>query len=575
MCGILLFQSKKINNLQKNLFHESLKKLEKRGPDKTSFYSLNNTLIGFTRLSINNIKTGSQPFESLCGKYIIVFNGEIVNYKILSDQLISTGINIRHGHECEVIINLYILYGKKCLDYLRGFFAFVIIEKKNANIFAAVDRFSIKPLYYLENIYKDFFIITSDYSCVLNSSIVDKNVNYNKIVEYFAFARDFDNSAFYKNIKLVNAGSYLIKEKKDTRHPNIIIRNYWRPFQEECAENLIESYKNLLSEFEIKLKEVINLWKISDVPISLCLSTGVDSIMLNYLMKISNTDFTSFNIPEDKKFYQKKINKFISYSLNLNDVISSLNTFTKNNKSPSALAHSSSAVLIAFYEFIQKNGFKVAINGEGSDELAGGYIRHFKQLDLMNNHKFSFEDSLLEVNRSLIDTFNLYKNQKLENIENGLKKKILSIKLTSRKNENKILEFDQLTWIPYLMKRHDRIGMNCGLEIRPPFLDHKLVEFMNILPIKYKFNSLNNKILLKKFLQYKRINFNKLKKGTPTLQSLILKNKKEMTSFKEGLFYGKLYNFFNVNKILIDLSKNNINGLFVWRLFILNKIFNS
>ena len=117
--------------------------------------------------------------------------------------------------------------------------------------------------------------------------------------------------------------------------------------------------------------------------------------------------------------------------------------------------------------------------------------------------------------------------------------------------------------------------MNCGLEVRPPFLDHKLVEFTNCLPINYKFNLINNKIIFKKFLRFKKINFNKLKKGTPTLHTLILKDKKEMNSFKEGLFYGKLDSFFNINKILNGLSKSNINDLFVWRLFILNKIFNS
>ena len=132
----------------------------------------------------------------------------------------------------------------------------------------------------------ELFIITSDYSCILNSSTAIKNINYNKIVEYFVFARDFDNSAFYKNIKRLNAGSYLIKEKKDFMIANIFTRNYWRPFQVEHEENLSESFKNILLKFEIKFKEAINLWKISEVPISLCLSTGVDSIMLNHFMKI-------------------------------------------------------------------------------------------------------------------------------------------------------------------------------------------------------------------------------------------------------------------------------------------------
>ena len=124
MCGILIFQSDNLNNKEvRKKFKNCLNDLRFRGPDEQKVLENRNALIGFTRLSINDLKTGSQPFRSLCGKYTIVFNGEIVNYKDLAAKLRQEDIKLMHGHEAEVIINLYIKHEEKCVDFLRGFFA--------------------------------------------------------------------------------------------------------------------------------------------------------------------------------------------------------------------------------------------------------------------------------------------------------------------------------------------------------------------------------------------------------------------------------------------------------------------
>ena len=108
MCGILIFKTNNLNNEVKKVFKSSLEGLKNRGPDELRMVESKNILVGFTRLSINDIENGSQPFKSLCGKYLIVFNGEIVNYKDLASNLRQKKIKMKYGHEAEVIINLFI-----------------------------------------------------------------------------------------------------------------------------------------------------------------------------------------------------------------------------------------------------------------------------------------------------------------------------------------------------------------------------------------------------------------------------------------------------------------------------------
>ena len=200
MCGILVYKSNSFDKKTFDSFKLSLKDLNSRGPDETKFFK-KNFLLGFTRLSINNIKNGSQPYQSNCGRYFIVFNGEIVNYKDLASDLKLKSIKLEYSHEAEIILNLFILYGEKCVNYLRGFFSFVITDLKSQKIFAAVDRFSIKPLYYSYNESNNSIIITSDFSVILKNGFTSKSLNYDKILDYFSVARDFDNSTIFKNIK--------------------------------------------------------------------------------------------------------------------------------------------------------------------------------------------------------------------------------------------------------------------------------------------------------------------------------------------------------------------------------------
>ncbi len=154
--------------------------------------------------------------------------------------------------------------------------------------------------------------------------------------------------------------------------------------------------------------------------------------------------------------------------------------------------------------------------------------------------------------------------------------KIDSVVLHSKKIENKMLEFDQICWIPVLVQRHDSIGMNYGLEVRPPFLDHEFVDLVNSLPTHMKFNETKNKIFLRELLE-KKLNYkiSKVKIGTPSVFRGIMNNYIEINNFKETVFYGECQKFLNTKKVINKIKKNyaTTDEIFLWRLYILNKIF--
>jgi len=568
MCGILIYKAPGITSEIKKKFKNALNDLKFRGPDETRIIQNQNTLIGFTRLSINNIKNASQPFKSLCNRYLIVFNGEIVNYRELHYKIKQSGTKMKYGHEAEIIISLYKLYGNQCVNYLKGFFAFVIIDLKKDNIFAAVDRFSIKPLYYVNDIQKKLNIFTSDYSVLIKNNLIKDDLNIPKIIDYLSLAREFNDSTIYNKIKKIPASTYL-----NMRHSKIIYKKYWSPFKNKIH------FKNKLffNEINKKISNVLDLWKISETPISLCASFGVDSQILNHFFHENNIDVKLFHIPEGKyNFFNLHEAKKIS--LSTNKIIEQLNKFTKNSYNPYPLAHSSSTSLFQLYNSIKKDKFKVTFNGEGSDELFGGYGRFSKQLQLLKNKKNKFSDMILSLYKNEIEIIkSVFNKNYAHDLNHQLEKRIDSIVLRSKKIENKILEFDQITFIPAMIQRHDSIGMFNSLEVRPPFLDHDLVEVVNSLPVNLKYKVNESKIILKKIL-LKKFSYKapKTKLGTPSIFDKILKNKKEISNFKESIFYGKLSLHLDPNKIIKQISKiEKKNHYFLWRIYILSKMLNK
>lgn len=563
MCGIFIIKSKTNPNKYLNQFKASLNDLHSRGPDSKKYLKKQNYLIGFTRLSINDLENANQPFESEDKRFTLLFNGEILNYKILIDYLTSKQVILKKYTEAEVLLKLYILHKEKFLEYLKGFFSIVIIDHKINKIFACVDQFSVKPLYYYRD--KDLLIFCSNLSPILNNKIIKKNYNYKEIINFITLGRELNNKTIYQNINKLRASTYSVffNEKINTH-------KYWSPFQKNI--NLNHDYdKIIINNFD----RVANLWKTSDVELSNTKSNGVDSNILNFFFKKNHIETKNFLIKENKNQNLYKNESYIS--LNNINLEYELDKYLKNNLDPTPIGTSSALTFFNLYKKISQKKFKVCFNGEGADELFGGYSRYLKHLNFINLRKGNLYKSFLDLYAKEIKLSEYSVKKSNLNIYDHLLNQIKKIKINSKSNLNKILEFDQITWVPSVIKRHDAIGMFYSLEIRPPFLDQDLVNLANNFPDELKINKKKQKVILKTILsKYFNFEVNKTKMGTPTYFNRLINRKINKKNLKEKIFYGelsKIYDPIKTWRICSEQFKEKSDHIFLWRIFVLTKIF--
>jgi asparagine synthase (glutamine-hydrolysing) len=451
------------------------------------------------------------------------------------------------------------------LDFLKGFFSIVIIDHKSDKIFSCVDEFSIKPLYYFHK--KNFLILSSNLSPILKNNFVDKDYDINEIINFVSLGREINNKTIFKNIKKFNCSTYSIFHKN-----KIISRKYWSPFKNYQSNFYPKrDYVNIISN---KLDDVVNLWKTSDVKLSNTRSSGIDSNILNFYFKKNNIETKNFVIKENR--HHQVENNEISVNFDKINLERELDKYLKNNFDPLAIGVSSNLTLFNLYKNISQKKFKVCFNGEGADEIFGGYSRYVKHLELIKKRNGNIYKSFLDLYKKEVGHTQYAINKKSFEVYNHLINQIKKIKIISKSNLNKILEFDQITWVPTLMKSHDAIGMFYSLEIRPPFLDNDLVRAVNNLPIEQKINESKQKIITKNILsKVFKHKINNSKIGTPSYFHSIINQKKTKNIFKEKIFDGKLSKFFDPIKtweICCKQFKEKEDHIFLWRMFILSKI---
>lgn len=572
MCGILFFHSNKINKSLEHNFLKSLKFMKNRGPNETLFYKKKNFIFGFNRLSINNISNGTQPFKSKCGRYILALNGEIFNYKELEDNLNRKGLKIKNASEIEIVFNYFKIYGENCVKYFRGFFAIIIYDLIKKKIFSIVDRLGIKQIYYYYSKVNNLLILTSDYSHLFKYKIFDLKIDKNSLMNFLCMGRSFGKKTIFKNIHDLRPGFKLNYNPKR----GLKIRKYWSHFEEKGIDKLTK--RNQLLIFNKLFLKSNKLWKKSEVEISNTLSTGVDSNLINYGFSKNNIDTKIFSIIENNK--SNKVNKNFIYEkkLNLKLIFKELCDFTFSNKNPFVLANAGCVSLFQLYKKIKEHNIRVTFSGEGGDEIFGGYERYKKQLYLLKKKNLSFVDHIIKLYDREIKLFSKLNNfEKKKNIKKNLKKEISKIKFNSKNLENKILEFDQITWLPMLLRKHDNIGMHYSIEVRPQLLDHNLVEFVNnYISPNLKFTMNKNKIFIKNYLsKFAHLNF-KIKKGTPSLFNNSISNKKIIQIIKKVLYNSLFLKKYFKDNILNnrDLFKKK-NRIFLWRLFVICLMFSE
>ena len=572
MCGIAFILSKNNSKISDNLNKHFIEYLYDRGPNNQSFYSEKNFSLISTRLSvIDTDKRSDQPFFSKCKNYIMVFNGMIYNYRdlkrdYLKDYTFST------SSDTEVVLNMYIKYGKDCSKYLDGMFAFIIYDKKNNNFFISRDKTGIKPLYFCSN--ENYIFFSSSFKSLIKFS--QKKISQSGLANYLNFGYSLEPNTILDDIKIFPNSSYAeIDNIKFKKQKYLDLRNLYfkKKYNQKHDYKLIEN----------KLSQVIENHTLSDVPKCLFLSSGFDSnIIAAYCKKLKiqidtiTLSFEKFkNTKDDETLYVKELNRIYGFKnivvyIKDDELIELKKEFEKKIDHPSTDGFNT--YLITYYA--KKLGYKVALSGLGGDEIFNTYgnlekvkltkgfnkfINYLKLNKLTKNilkiTKFNFkikniiqEDlrdlSLYIFARSLFLRNEIKEISKhhlgfdLEDITGhddfeemySLKEKLL---------EKKISYFESNIYMKnQLLRDSDWASMANSVELRVPFANSELIDFFS----NYK-NNKNSRINILKDINYEiyKIIKDKPKTGFSVPMNIFLKEKNQNPYRKFSLDIIKQY----------------------------------
>ena len=368
MCGILGFiqkdsyiDLKRLTSLQKH-----------RGPDGSGAFQDENISLIHNRLSIIDIEGGSQPMND--GHNIIIYNGEIFNAPYLRLKLEKKGIKFKTANsDTEVLLKLYKYKGYKMLEDLNGMFSFVIYDKTKNILFGAIDKFSIKPMYYFNK--KNNFIFASELKTILSFKDVSKEISLKNLNYYFNLQYSPFNNTMYEDIKKLENSTYFIF---DLNNKDFKIKKYeYRP---QSLNKNINNYKEAVEVTKSYVEDSVKRWMLSDVNVSCSLSGGLDSSMIasiynQYSSKKINTitvGFKSQNSLFDERDYAKKVSKFLNTDhseviINPDNILDEMDEIFNNLAEPYA------GSLASWYIYKNLKQDKVIFTGTGADELFGNY----------------------------------------------------------------------------------------------------------------------------------------------------------------------------------------------------------
>lgn len=515
MCGIAGFIGKDKN--KKKIIKAMCDRIAHRGPDAEGFYVKWDVALGQRRLSIIDIEGGKQPMFSEDGKLVIVFNGEIYNYKELKKEL--KEYPFQTESDTEVLIYGYRKWGYDLPNHLRGMFSFALYDMEEKTLFCARDHFGIKPFYYYYN--DGTFMFASEIKAFLDHPKFEKKFNESLIAPYLSFSFTPTTETFFEGVKRLDAGNYLTY--KDGQ---INIERYFDltfPIEEKDYDKTVEEIGKVM-------EDSTRHHMISDVEVGSFLSSGVDSSYLVSLAKPSKTYTVGYDIPRYNE---------IDYAKDLTDKLKINNTSKKITKEEymkvldkimyhmDEPASDPAVVALYFVANLASKDVKVVLSGEGADEFFGGYNYYREEVDYSFYNKIPFFIrhgiskfcSLFPPVRGI--NFLVRRGEKLEDSYIGVNKvwsdkeikKLLKTPVTIQnkeitkpvfdkfKGQSNIVKMQAIDINFWLMKdilqKADRMTMANSLEGRVPFVDREVFKIASSLPLNYKVTKENTKVALR------------------------------------------------------------------------------
>lgn len=607
MCGITgIFAFNLVGKFNKVNIAAATMCLEQRGPDNQNIYNDDWVALGHRRLSIiDTSAVAHQPMWDENERYSIAFNGEIFNYRELRQQLEEKGTKFFSQSDTEVLLKLFILEKEKCLNKLNGFFAFCIYDKQEQTLFIARDRYGVKPLLYLFD--EDKFLFASEMKSIIQYGI-DKTLDFTSLYTYLQLNYIPAPDTFFKNVKKLLPGHYLTIINRQ-----LSIVNWYDIPKEEDKSITYEQAKEKLKQL---LDASVQRRLISDVPLGAFLSGGIDSSVITALASKHKPDLHTFSIGfKDEKFFDEThYAKLVAdhfktdhtvFSLTNDDLYEHVHSILNYFDEPFA---DSSAINVYILSKQTRKHATVALSGDGADELLAGYNKHAafyrsfhpgikeKAVSALNPlwkmipqsrsnpltnkarqfNRFAegmklspknrywrwagFADEVESKNLLNTDAQTQISEQQYQNLKTEILKDI-----GSAGSINEILRTDTQLVLPNdMLTKVDLMSMANSLEVRTPFLDVEVVNFIFSLPEDFKINSdIRKRILQDAFRDILPAQlYNRPKKGfeVPLLKWF----RREMKSMiGEDLLSKKLieeqgiFNYTEIEKLKAQLFSSN------------------
>ncbi|MCC5917457.1 MAG: asparagine synthase (glutamine-hydrolyzing) [Cryomorphaceae bacterium] len=542
MCGFAGFVSLSFSQPERTIRKMS-DAIVHRGPDSDGYYlkSFNNKMValGFRRLSIIDLSSqGSQPY--IIGNFVIVFNGEVYNYREIRKTLESHGHIFKSFADTEVVLRSFIQWGKSCVDKFIGMFSFVIFDEIKGEMYFCRDRTGVKPLFYFQK--DNHFIFGSELKSIVQHPKFDKKVNAQAVNMYFQYRYVPAPHSIYENTKKLLPGHWLTL---DIDTGSAVLEKYWDYFDYfNYSNEKFASDDEYISQGRELFRSAFDYRMIADVPVGVFLSGGYDSsivagILAKDLGKTIQTFTVGFKEKEfDESSHARAVAKFLGtdhteYICSAKDVVDVLKDFPIAFDEPFGDFSAIPSMLLA--REVRKS-VKVALSADGGDELFAGYKRYQKFLhyhsklsklpiflrntasgflrpfDDANNGIENFSRiNKIRVALNSSNSVELYKTiiqgMTFDEVNVFLKTNVLDGKnffdVTGRNKNfshplNAILAADYKTFlVDDVLQKVDRSTMFYHLEGREPFLDHRIAEWAARLPIHLKYGALGGKHILK------------------------------------------------------------------------------
>ena len=514
MCGIYgEFPFK--NKIDSNIL---IKALEHRGPDHNDVLNIDDGVFVHTRLSIIDLsQKAKQPMSSKCGRYHIIFNGEIYNFLDLKNDLIKKGYKFYSSSDTEVILVGFQEWKHKLFSKLNGMFAFSIYDKNTKDLFLARDRIGIKPLYYM---HKESQISFCSEVSPLNLSH-KLEIDSNSLYDCIQFGALIGSKTIYKEVYSLEPGSYIKFNIK-----KIFNKKKYFDISKSNSEDCLQiSYEDTKTILRSKIERAVESQLVSDTPVGCLLSGGIDSgaILALAQKKISkpilafNLAFSKNNLEFDESMQAENTAKYVGakfkkIEIGSNEIRDYFDKFVSSLDQPSNDGFNTFLISSYVSKYV-----KVALTGLGGDELFGGYSFYLQIINsLKSNFLFfdTFLSTLHEIKRNRFTFPSIYRKLGAYNSVTSFRKLFSNLELKVITNKTKedqtisnnyknlpilkqILLSEINQYLPNtLLRNADNLSMAKSLELRPIFLDNDLINFALKIEDKFKVNNSKQKSIL-------------------------------------------------------------------------------